>query len=614
MIRNEALLTTGLPIATRCGSPDFNRVPDDPSLDSRGDAQPHSRRWGRSTGRVESPNRFGLDRMGPNIARSILVLVLASGLIASVKADAGQAPPGHGANDPRSVPVTITWAMAERFGPSYDRNRDARPDLPNSYEYINPGRYEVQLGADVAEIVVPPTDLFCAWTIDDLERATTFWATGMRPIVRLPQGTYSVTAAIRFGDGRSGSAQETIRVKDLLIVALGDSLATGEGNPEKPARWEKAGDPVGVDPPTPALWADGGPGGNQPRVTPAGVLPPASVLHIRAHRSTRAAPAQVAMRLEADDPHTSVTFVCLASTGARIVDVFVPDRSCQNRALSAGPELPAQFDELRAIAGSRPVDILILSIGFNDCRAFEILSELIRHEIRWLEPLRLLAAYATRQDWAAAAAPDIDINALVDRTELPRLEELDPDVRRKELSQDAERIYDVDAIAQNGLAATRDQLMQLGEAIAQDPLLARADVYLLEYPDPTRDGSGATGKAILDELVPGFRINRRELDLGRERLLQPLNQALREAARRRGWSYVGGIFASFGSHGYAASDTWFIRAKESEQLQGPRLGLVSYLRGVFSPGMLHPNRCGHQVIADRLYQSVVSRFPELEDH
>jgi hypothetical protein len=574
--------------------------------------------------------------------------------------------------------------MAEQFGPGYDRNHDGRPDLPNSYEYVNPGRYEVRLAAAVDAIGVSAENVSCAWTIDGHDGAISVRATGLRPIVRLPQGAYAVKASAQLADGRSGSASETIHVRDLLIAVMGDSQATGEGNSEEPARWEEAGVPAGgwscrsprvparligfsllgalsvyasgrlarrrsatgnekrkavwaqltvlgvvagvlfetlvgfgwafrgrLDPPTPARWADGGPGGDKPRLTPAGILPPSSVLHVRAHRSTRSAPAQFAMRLEADDPHTSVTFVCLAGTGARTVDLFVPDRSGQNRALGPGPVLPAQFDELRAIVGSRPVDILVLSIGFNDCRSVEILGDLIRREIRCVDPLRLLAAYPTRQAWAAARAPDIA--ALVEPTELVRLQRLDPEVGRKEPTKDARLVYDVDEAAAAGLAAARDQLARLSRSIAQEPLLNRAEVFLLEYPDPTRDSNGATGNAILDDLVPGLRINRRELDLVRERLLRPLNQTCREVADGQGWTYVGGIFSSFQRHGYTASDTWFIRAKESEQLQGPRLWLVGYLRGEFSPGMLHPNRRGHRVIADHLYRSLVAKIMPFDE-
>ena len=298
--------------------------------------------------------------------------------------------------------------MAQRFGPGYDRNRDGRPDLPNSHEYVNPVRYEVRLAACVSATAVAAEGMSCDWTIDAPDQAIGLRATGPRPVVRLPQGAYSVRVTVQLADGRTGSVRETIRVKDILIVALGDSLLSGEGNPEEPACWERAAISAGgsvlrgrLDPPKPARWADAGPDGDQTRVFPAGILPPANVLHSVAHRSTRSALAQVAMRLEAEDPHTSVTFVCLAATGARIDDLFSSLLSARNKARGPGPALPAQLDELHAIADSRAADILVLSIGLNDARAFELLGELMRREIRCVDPRRLLAIYPTRHlDWS----------------------------------------------------------------------------------------------------------------------------------------------------------------------------------------------------------------------
>jgi hypothetical protein len=308
------------------------------------------------------------------------------------------------------------------------------------------------------------------------------------------------------------------------------------------------------------------------------------------------------MRLEAEDPHTSVTFVCLAATGARTENLFRPYRPDQNRALGAGPALPAQLDELHAIAGSRCADILILAIGMNDSHTLKLLGDLLRREIACVDPLRVLAAYPTRDDWEAARRADI--LALVDPTQLPRLKRLSPDDRCVLFAQDADLIYDVAEGASAGLAAVRNQLERLTRAIAMDPLFAKAEVCLLEYPDPSGDADGATAEAILGELVPVFRLNRRELELARERLLQPLNRTIREAADRQGWTYVGGIVEAFRNHGYAARGSWIVNAKEAETLQGPRISTAGYLRGEISPGTLHPNRRGHEAIADRLYRSL----------
>jgi hypothetical protein len=310
------------------------------------------------------------------------------------------------------------------------------------------------------------------------------------------------------------------------------------------------------------------------------------------------------MRLEAEDPHTSVTFVSLAATGARTDDLFRPDQTGQNLALGPGPVLPAQLKELRDITGSRPVDILVLSIGFNDGRCFDLISEMLRQDIRYVDPLRLLASHPTPASWDGASP---EVKELVGPSELELLEGMDAGTRRKAIANDVSLIYDLDAKARVGLDVVRTQLERLREEFARDPRLARADIYLLEYPDPTRVASGETAKAILDDLVPGLRLNRRELDFTRERILRPLNQSRCEAIRRFGWNHVDGVFEAFGCHGYAASDGWFVRAKESEERQGPRLGLVGYLRGEFSPGMLHPNERGQEALAGCLYRSHLSK-------
>jgi hypothetical protein len=538
---------------------------------------------------------------------TVILGVVTSFSAAASAADHRPAPPAPGALALKPIPVAITWAMAERFGPGYDLNRDGRPDLPNSHEYVNPGLYEVQLAAHVDSGAVKPADISCVWMIDGHDPTAGLRATGPKPVVRLPLGTHSVMVIVRLADGRWGFARETINVKDILIVVLGDSLATGEGNPEQPACWKGTEKTSGgwilrgwLDPPTPARWADGGPGGDAPRVTPTVTLPPANALHPRAHRSTHSGPAQFAMRLEEEDPHTSVTFVCLAATGARADDLFRPDRSNQNRALGSGPTLPAQLDELHAIAGSRRANILILAIGLNDAGGFELLDQLLRREIRCVDPLRLLAVYPTRKSWTATASPDIE--ALVDPTKRAWLNGLEPDERRVVLAQETALIFDLAEMAASGLTRAREQLERVTRAIAMDQVLSRAEIFVLEYPDPTGVDSGATAEVILNDLVPAFQVNRRELDLARERLLRPLTLMLREIAGSQGWSCVDGIFEAFRSHGCAAKDTWFIRAKESEELQGPRLTPVGYLRGEISPGMLHPNRRGHQVIGDRLYR------------
>ncbi len=268
-----------------------------------------------------------LDRKG--MSRALVILGLATGLGARASAgDKASVRPAAKAKAPAPAPkpvaVTLTWAMAERFGPGYDRNRDGRPDLPNSYEYVNPDGYEVQLTASFETVGVAAADTSCAWTINGPDGSIALEAAGASPVVRLPQ------------------------------------------------------------------------------------------------------------------------------------------------------------------------------IGAVD-------------------PLRLLAAFSTRQDWSRAEGADA--LALVDPAALSWLNSLKPDARRGALARDVSLIYDVAEATEAGLAEARKQLERVSRAIASEPILARAEVCLLEYPDPTGDGDSAIARAILNDLVPGLSHGtRRGRDLFEESL------------------------------------------------------------------------------------------------
>ena len=135
-----------------------------------------------------------------------------------------------------------------------------------------------------------------------------------------------------------------------------------------------------------------------------------------------------------------------------------------------------------------------------------------------MAPLRLLAARPTRR--AYSYSPVGDVFSLVDATMMPWLMALRRGARRDAIDEDASLIYDFAEEVDVGLALTREQLVRVGKAIADDPILARAEISLIEYPDPTRDGNDAASSVILDDLVPSLRINRRELDFAREYLLR----------------------------------------------------------------------------------------------
>jgi len=156
--------------------------------------------------------------------------------------------------------------------------------------------------------------------------------------VMLPEGTYRLELEVRSG-ATTASTKLTAAVDNILFVSMGDSYASGEGNPRN----------VG------AFLAQGAAG-----FTPYWDSDPCN-------RSTHGAPAQAALRLEKASPKTSVTFVYVACTGATVTAGILG-------AQRANGQDSSQIEQAGAIIGDRTIDVLTLSIGGNDVGFTSILS------------------------------------------------------------------------------------------------------------------------------------------------------------------------------------------------------------------------------------------------
>ena len=114
-------------------------------------------------------------------------------------------------------------------------------------------------------------------------------------------------------------------------MGLGDSLASGEGNPDVPAQNGKK-----------AQWAD-----------------------LRCDRSNKSFEAQVADRLVKRNPSAPVKFVYLACSGASILKGLLGPYAGINPPYFS-KDLPPQVDEAKRLVGDRKADAVMLSIGVND--------------------------------------------------------------------------------------------------------------------------------------------------------------------------------------------------------------------------------------------------------
>lgn len=389
---------------------------------------------------------------------------------------------------------SLDWSMPDRYG---DANQDGFGDQvypPDGKAQIDPGRWRVDLTVSGAD---------CGGSAQ-----RTWWIEGTQVVPSDPhllagsaggcslsygfpaEGVYEVAFEERDQQGNLlGLVKRAITVQDFLIVSIGDSVASGEGNPEVPGALS-------------ASWENGSAAAGQ------------------CHRSRWAGPAQGALALEQADPHSSVTFVHLACSGATILNGLL------------GPELPgqgpvtvqqtAQLDQLKQLVGNREIDALFVSVGANDAHFSELVKDC---------KIKANCNDATIPGSAAQ-------NFARDATKLPGR-------------------YDQLASALDGLGVASDR------------------AYLTEYFDPTHDAGGAIcqGSILGDAPFPG-NITGTEAQWASTSVVGGLNAIGTAAASTHRWHRVGGIASQFLTHGYCAPSHWVVRFLESLATQGDINGTI----------------------------------------
>jgi lysophospholipase L1-like esterase len=222
------------------------------------------------------------------------------------------------------------WTVIDRYGG--DANGDGKIDEPT------PLRPE---GINAFPVRALPSVAIC----EELERAT--WRVDGKPAdAWLEPGEHcgAVVEVRGEGDhlvkvlGRNRAEVARVEIDDKLIVAIGDSVASGEGNPKgkKKPRWLDEG----------------------------------------CHRSAAAGFEQAARQLGEVDRRRSITFVSLACSGAEIEEGLLGEYDGVGG--DRKPYAP-QVDRLNRIAevrgrrkGEPEVDAVLLSVGANDLHFSEV--------------------------------------------------------------------------------------------------------------------------------------------------------------------------------------------------------------------------------------------------
>jgi lysophospholipase L1-like esterase len=243
-----------------------------------------------------------------------------------------------------------------------------------------------------------PVGATCAWSFDDGDGPQTSTFDCAEPInMRVRYGRTTV-ATVDVSSSEGGQRISTeIAVRDIFIAGLGDSIASGEGNPDRPIALTDDGfcfrSYLGTASsqyfrPSRAGYK-GGRACEAPDTLQAWQKQSALWLNSACHRSLYSYQTRTALALAVQYPHIAVTYLPLACTGATIADgLFGSQRAREclptKSANTCSGTVNAQLSELReAVAAAkrrqpdRTLDLVLLSIGANDIYFSGLVADVI---------------------------------------------------------------------------------------------------------------------------------------------------------------------------------------------------------------------------------------------
>ena len=244
-----------------------------------------------------------------------------------------------------------------------------------------------------------PVGATCAWSFDDGEgppRQSTFDCA--EPVnLRARYGRPTV-ASVEVSSAEAPQRVATeIAVRDIFIAGLGDSIASGEGNPDRAIALSDEGfcfrsylGTAGSQYYRPSRAGyKGGRACEAPETLQVWQRQSALWLNSACHRSLYSYQTRTALALAVQYPHIAVTYLPLACTGATIADgLFGSQRAHEclptKTAATCRGTVNAQLAELReALAAAkrrqpdRRLDLVLLSIGANDIGFSGLVADVI---------------------------------------------------------------------------------------------------------------------------------------------------------------------------------------------------------------------------------------------
>src|SRR6266404_1337055 len=274
-----------------------------------------------------------------------------------------------------------------------------------------------------------PVGATCAWSFDggDGPRQSTFDCA--EPVnFRARYGRPTVaTVEVSSGPEAPQRVATEIMVRDIFIAGLGDSIASGEGNPDRPIALSDEGfcfrSYLGTAVaqyyrPSRAGYK-GGRACEAPDFLQVWQRQSALWFNSACHRSLYSYQTRTALALAVQYPHIAVTYLPLACTGATIPDGLFGSQGAREcpptkSAASCKGTVNAQLAELRdALTAAkrrqpdRTLDLVLLSIGANDINFSGLVADVIVDTPTERVLFRRTGVMGSVEDSRAALARDL---------------------------------------------------------------------------------------------------------------------------------------------------------------------------------------------------------------
>ncbi|WP_407155538.1 hypothetical protein [Bradyrhizobium sp. STM 3557] len=244
-----------------------------------------------------------------------------------------------------------------------------------------------------------PVGATCAWTFDDGDGPQSQAFDCAEPVnlrVRYDRQTVA-TVDVSSGSDAPQRLSTGIQVRDIFIAGLGDSIASGEGNPDRPIalaeegfcfRSYLGGASAQYYRPSRAGFK-GGRACEAPDTLQNWQRQSAIWFNAACHRSLYSYQTRTALALAVRYPHIAVTYLPLACTGATIADGLfgsqrarecAPGRSVSTCAGGVNGQLGELREALTAAKrrqADRKLDLVLLSIGANDINFSGLVADVI---------------------------------------------------------------------------------------------------------------------------------------------------------------------------------------------------------------------------------------------